>query len=144
MAKRLTKSRKGMVLLGVAGGLAEYLDVDPVFVRVIFVVTCFAGGAGFLAYIILAFVMPWEELPEADASGIPDRAPEPPEVESRAEPDGRVAGRRNAVGLAFVAVGALLLLTNFGLLSWLAWAWLWPVALIALGVVIIVGRLGRS
>jgi phage shock protein C len=46
------------MLGGVAAGLAEYFDVDPTIVRLVFVLSIFAGGAGFIAYIIMWIVVP--------------------------------------------------------------------------------------
>ena len=62
MERRLYRSRKNRVFAGVAGGLGEYFDIDPVFVRVIFVVATIAGASGLLAYIILWIVVPKERL----------------------------------------------------------------------------------
>jgi phage shock protein C len=56
MAKRLVKGEKK--LFGVCSGLANYLDVDPTVMRVIFLVALFMFGTGLLLYIILALVMP--------------------------------------------------------------------------------------
>lgn len=58
--KRLTKSRTDRKLCGVCGGLAEYLNLDPTIVRLIWVLLMFAAGTGFLAYIIAALIMPEE------------------------------------------------------------------------------------
>lgn len=55
--RRLTKSRDRW-LSGVAAGLAEYLDLDPVLVRVLFLASLFVGGSGLLAYVVLAILMP--------------------------------------------------------------------------------------
>ena len=59
MKKRLTKSRN-KVLAGVFGGLAEYFNVDPTWVRLIgAAIIIFTGlGPGILLYIIAAIVMP--------------------------------------------------------------------------------------
>lgn len=57
MARRLKKS-ENRLLLGVAGGIAGYFNVDPVIVRVIFIVLAFASGAGILLYVLLALLMP--------------------------------------------------------------------------------------
>ncbi len=57
MKRRLVKS-KDKKLFGVAGGLAEYFDVDPVLMRVLIVVTCLLTGFVLLGYILLAIVMP--------------------------------------------------------------------------------------
>lgn len=56
--KQLTKSAYDKKISGVAGGLAEYFDVDPTLVRIAFVVFALAGGPGVLVYIILALILP--------------------------------------------------------------------------------------
>ncbi|MEX1277360.1 MAG: PspC domain-containing protein, partial [Bacteroidota bacterium] len=58
MAKRLYRSRTDSVIAGVAGGIGEYLDVDPVLIRIAFVVATFAGGFGIIMYIIAWVIMP--------------------------------------------------------------------------------------
>ena len=61
MNGRLYRSRDERVLAGVAGGLADYLDVDPSLVRVIWVILALFSGGGFLiVYIVMAFVVPEE------------------------------------------------------------------------------------
>lgn len=55
--RKLTKSHDRW-LSGVAAGIAEYFDVDPVLVRAIFLGSILLGGTGLLAYIILAILMP--------------------------------------------------------------------------------------
>jgi phage shock protein C len=58
---RLYRSRKDRVIAGVAGGLAEYFGMDPLIVRLLFVVLALAGaGSVVLAYIILAVLVPEE------------------------------------------------------------------------------------
>lgn len=61
-SKRLTRSRTDKKLLGVCGGLAEYLNLDSTLVRIAFVIGVIAsGGPFFLAYLGLAFAMPKEK-----------------------------------------------------------------------------------
>ena len=62
MAKRLYRSQKNKIIGGVAGGLADYLNLDPILIRVIFVLALFLNGAGFLLYIILWIVVPQESV----------------------------------------------------------------------------------
>jgi len=61
MARRLTKSSRQRIFFGVTGGLAEYLDVDPVLVRVAFALSLLVSGLGLVAYVLLAFLMPPED-----------------------------------------------------------------------------------
>lgn len=56
--KRLTRSTSNRMLAGVAGGVAEYLAMDPTIVRLVFVLLTLAGGPGLIIYLILWLVMP--------------------------------------------------------------------------------------
>jgi len=58
MEKRLTRSTNNQMIAGVAAGIANYFNVDPTIVRLIFVVTALAGGPGILAYLIMWLLMP--------------------------------------------------------------------------------------
>ena len=60
MEKRLTRSTNDRMVAGVAAGLAEYLEIDPVLIRLAFVLLTFAGGPGLLAYLILWLIVPEE------------------------------------------------------------------------------------
>jgi phage shock protein PspC (stress-responsive transcriptional regulator) len=59
--KRLYRSSDQKLFLGVAGGVAEYFDLDPTLVRILFVVATFLGLSGVAIYIVLAIVMPDED-----------------------------------------------------------------------------------
>lgn len=59
--KKLTRSRTNKKVLGVCGGISEYLNLDPTLVRIAFVVGVIGSGGPFvLGYLALAFVMPKE------------------------------------------------------------------------------------
>jgi phage shock protein C len=58
--KRLYRSNRNKMICGVCGGIAEYINIDPTIVRLLWVVFSFAGGAGLLAYIIAAIIIPVE------------------------------------------------------------------------------------
>ncbi|MFQ3634099.1 PspC domain-containing protein, partial [Roseiflexus sp.] len=53
MKSRLVRSRRDAVIAGVCGGLGEYFQIDPVIVRLIFVLVTLTSGIGFLLYPIL-------------------------------------------------------------------------------------------
>ena len=57
MQRRLYQSKRHRTLLGVCGGIGEYLDVDPTIIRILWVIFTFMGGAGILAYIVCALIM---------------------------------------------------------------------------------------
>lgn len=58
MEKKLYKSANDKVLAGVCGGIGEYFAVDSVIIRLLWVVFTLMGGAGLIAYIIAAIIMP--------------------------------------------------------------------------------------
>jgi phage shock protein C len=58
MNKRIYKNREKKMLCGVCAGLAEYFDIDPTLVRVLWAVISLGYGIGLLAYIVCAIVFP--------------------------------------------------------------------------------------
>jgi phage shock protein PspC (stress-responsive transcriptional regulator) len=57
-AKRLMRSSRDKKLGGVCAGLAEYFDLDPTIVRVVWLLAVLLAGTGFLVYVILWIVLP--------------------------------------------------------------------------------------
>jgi phage shock protein C len=123
-SRRLWRSRDDRLVAGVAGGLGRYLGVDPVIVRLVFVVLAVAGGGGVLAYLIA-----WVVIPEAPADG-----QDPP------VPGG--SGTSMIAGLVLVALGAILFVDR--VVPGFSWRFVGPVLLVALGVVLLArGREAR-
>ena len=60
MAKKLYRSQTDRKIWGVCGGLAKYFDIDPTIIRVLAIVSIFFTGAGIIAYIVMAIVVPLE------------------------------------------------------------------------------------
>ena len=59
--KRLYRSRTDKIIAGVCGGLGKYFDIDPVIIRLLFVLLSFAGmGSGILVYIVAWITIPLE------------------------------------------------------------------------------------
>ena len=56
--KRLTRSSTDKKVAGVCAGIAEYFNIDPTLVRLIFVLATLMGGPGLILYIVLWIVMP--------------------------------------------------------------------------------------
>ena len=148
MTQRLYRSQVDRMLTGVAGGMAEYLRIDPVIVRMSWVVAVIlTSGVGLLVYLVLAVVMPTPPLHDhaddgdtTDASQ-PDDADAPPTEGSRPAAPMRYATANNGaavvVGSALVIIGAVALASQFGWFD--AWR-LWPLILIAIGGVLILNQ----
>ncbi|MBP5547557.1 MAG: PspC domain-containing protein [Bacteroidales bacterium] len=56
--KKLTRSRVDRKIAGVCGGLAEYLNVDPTVVRILFLIALICGSFGFWIYLIVWICAP--------------------------------------------------------------------------------------
>ena len=56
--KRIYKIEDGKKIFGVCGGVAEYFDLDPTLIRVLWLVAVLCAGFGLLAYLICAIVFP--------------------------------------------------------------------------------------
>jgi phage shock protein C len=136
------------VLGGVAAGFGRYLDIDPVLVRLAFVLLAFVNGLGVLFYLAGWLVMPRQEPDAPPGASAPPPAAAASGFESLREAGVRLAdevrqaapdaARAQAViGTILVLLGAFLLADNLGWLRWPYWArfeTLWPLALVALGI----------
>lgn len=56
--KKLYRSSTNYKLAGVCGGIGEYFNIDPTLIRLAWILFSVMGGAGVLAYIIAAIIMP--------------------------------------------------------------------------------------
>ena len=70
--RRLVRDMQNKKIAGVCAGIARYFDVDPVLVRLIFLVLAISTGIGFIAYVVGWIIMPkdteLQRLPAAGAS----------------------------------------------------------------------------
>lgn len=143
MNRRLTRSRDAMVG-GVAAGVANWIGTDPALVRIAWalLVPLTAGGA-LLAYIVAWIVVPEEPRhpaatvagePAADAEADPAASVTPVET---VDP-GRTA---MLVGGGLVLIGLWFLVREY--LPDVNWGLIWPLLLVAAGVVILVGASRR-
>ncbi|MFC3908129.1 PspC domain-containing protein [Legionella dresdenensis] len=62
--KRLYRSRTDRMIAGVCGGLATYFEMDPSWVRILFILFLLLGGCAILVYLIMWLVVPKEPLSE--------------------------------------------------------------------------------
>lgn len=134
---KLTRSDADRMIAGVCGGLASYLGIDSVLVRLAFVVLIFASGIGFPIYFILWIIMPTETAVARSGSEV---------IQENIEEMGHTVssgvsriGRTGTVGALLILFGAYFLLQEFGLMGWLS-GFFWPLIIIGLGVYLIARR----
>lgn len=74
--KRITRSRSDRMIAGVAGGLAAYFGIDPIFVRIGFLVLALINGFGGLLYFVLWLIVPNEGSPVEGRSTVQEAVAE--------------------------------------------------------------------
>ncbi|MFC1860531.1 PspC domain-containing protein [Chloroflexota bacterium] len=161
MAKRLYRSRDDRMIWGVCGGLAKYFNMDPTIIRVIAILSVFLGSLGIWAYVILAIVVPLEdsmvtqpkevikenveEMKEtASEIGRDIRSTLSGEEGESSEENSKRYRHHNAVGVILVFLGILFLLGSFNIFWWFRWSTLWPLVIVAIGVLIILSTRRRK
>ena len=154
MIPRLVRPRSERMISGVCGGLGLYFGVDPVIVRLLFVVLALSTGLTLLLYPVLWLIMP----ETADAPALPPGArfdpqtgeplpldPTPAALASRlaetGEPTNSPAGARSRVlALVLVGVGTLILLDNLAeFFGFRISSFALPVILVGLGIYLLRG-----
>ncbi len=122
--RKLYKSRRDRMIDGVCGGIAEYFDVDPTIVRIVWILVTLMGGTGLVLYIAGMIIIP----ANPDTNAVPTGSTSP--VLS--------GDRRRFWGVMLILAGATFLLINLGWYAGFHW-WtfsrsvLLPVLLIGVG-----------
>jgi len=109
MTKRLYRSRKEKMVAGVAGGIAEYLELDPVFVRIAFVCLIFFHGAGIIIYFVSALIIPKEEIFGTEKTEEEQQNNEEVKLMEKAK---RKVNREKIIGGILIVLGVIFLADN--------------------------------
>jgi len=148
--KRLYRSSSNKVIGGVAAGLADYFMIDPVLARVLFVLLAMFGGGGVLIYIVLWIIIPLQvdkardmyshasthyKSPVEDAEVVDDYTSETI-LPKRQSNTGLIAG------VVLIFIGGLFLIDR--LLPMYQVTSLWPLILVAFGVILIKPELFKT
>ena len=147
--QRLYRTSSDRMIAGVAGGLAEYFDIDPVLTRILFVVLTLSGGFGLLTYIILWIVVPYDyeigvkpqfaeqkaEYKSDDFTAYKQNESATAQQSVLEEVNTEKNNRKTVAGIILVIIGALLLADN--LFSDVVFENIGPVLLILAGIFIL-------
>ena len=150
MNTKLYRSRTDSMIGGVCGGLGQYLGIDPIIVRLFFVLLALGDGVGVLIYLVLWLIVPrqgqaeaatLEENIRAGAGEIAERARALGDDlrEAACSPNPQ-AGL--IIGVALIVLGVVFLLQNLHIawLRWLDFDLLWPGLLIVAGLALLLRR----
>jgi len=127
---RLMRSETDRMIAGVCGGVAAYLGVDPVLVRLAFVILLLASGIGLAIYVILWVVMPTPARAQPEIRLLDEtETGDPAALKTRFSPAA-------TVGVLLILLGAFFLLSQIGGLP----GYIWPIILIAAGLFYLIRR----
>ena len=158
MNRRLYRCRENRMLAGVAAGVAEYFELDPSLVRILWFLSIFVGGIGILLYVGLAIIMPPEpygiaqpaaagvdgEGVATSAGGQVGAAHNHPMVAAQGHSHAGGTGRISMfIGFGLILFGSLALL-DIALPDWVSWRQLWPLLIIGIGGLLIAGAMRRE
>jgi phage shock protein PspC (stress-responsive transcriptional regulator) len=126
--RKLYRSQENRMIGGVCGGIAEYFNIDPNLMRLLFVVLTFLGGSGVLIYIVSLIIIPNnpdQKIPETRQSVIRDKP--------------------LFWGSLLIVIGLFLLFRQFGLFYYfhfwqIPWQSVWAVLLIIIGAVLLFNK----
>jgi phage shock protein C len=143
MNKKLFRTQQGSMLGGVGSGLGDYLRIDPLFIRIFFVLWAVTGGSAVLVYLILWVVIPAEG--DEAPMKLDDRIRRVGQELSAAfqHPNSQLV---IFAGIGLIGMGAYYLLrqANFVWLEWFRWDLVWPLFLVLAGIVVLVRALTRK
>jgi phage shock protein C len=143
MVKKLYRSRDEKMIAGVCGGLAEYFEIDPTIVRLLFLALLIFGGGGLLIYIIMWIIVPQKPFFLSNSNPYYTETVETEEIKNvnetnyNAETETTKTNNKNSIiGIIIIIVGILLLFDNFNL--FFGFSKLWPLLLIIFGAYLII------
>jgi phage shock protein C len=151
MDRKLYRSRENAMIAGVCGGLGRYLGIDPMLVRLFFVLLALGGnGIGVLIYLLLWIIVPlegkrdttFEDTVRSGSLEIADQAramgDELRQIVRKPNPQAGLI-----IGSALVILGVVFLLQNLNLpwFNWLDFNVIWPILLIMGGGALLIRHL---
>ena len=141
--RKIYRSRKDRVIAGICGGVAEYFNIDPVWVRVGWVLSIFLKGLGLIAYVLSWILIPERE--EAVSSGTESEAAGPEDAAAGGAAGGSSGVRglmgsqpRVVIGVVLIVLGCLFALSTF--FSIFDDRVFWALVCIVLGVALLAKR----
>lgn len=132
--KKLYRSKKDQIIFGVCGGLADYFEIDPLIVRLVFVALLFGGGAGLIIYLLFALLMPVK-----DSSKVNNVEELIVETKGKTKKVSQNLDSYNfsfLLGAFLIVVGISLFFANFWPFNFLIINF-WPLLLILIGLIIV-------
>lgn len=146
--KKLYRSKTDRIIFGVCGGLGEYFELDPLIVRILFILLAFSGGSGIIIYLILAVIIPEGKEENGKSKKmdeiIEDAQTKTQDLAEQIKNNGNwISNIRNIIGLIVVLWGFDILfkqIFNFSAFAWVNWSVFWALIIILIGAKIILSN----
>lgn len=146
VSKKLYRSEEDKIIFGVCGGLSEYFEVDPVIVRIVFLLLLFtSNGVGLVLYLMLALILPSKaESKKEDILGEAEKRIQSLAGEVRSNKSFSDAG--SIIGIVIILIGTSLLFKQLfpNQMPLIDWRTLTPLLIIAFGLGLIIQQNGKK
>ncbi len=129
MSKQLYRSNENKILAGVCAGIAEYFEIDPTIVRIIWLLSIFTG-IGIIAYIIC-----WLVMPEKSFSPFKNSADTHETFGTKETSTVDKDKSKRILGIALIIIGSLFMMDKF--FRWFNMDIIIPLGIIAVGIYIL-------
>jgi len=123
---KLERNKEDHVIAGVCSGIATYLDIDVLWVRLLFVVLTFASGMGLVIYAVLWLIMPQADSASGGTAVLKENLDD---IGSSA----KLLGQPSAIGVILILLGVFFLIHQLGWFGWISGLF-WPLVIIGGGV----------
>lgn len=133
--KKLYKSRKNSVIDGVCGGIGEYFGIDPVIIRLIWVIGFFTGGIGIIAYIIAMIIIPVAPRQEDEDVYVEFEEEKYNEDKPKSYDNDNTV---RIIGIGLLVVGISMIIREY--VWWFDWSLVFPIALMFIGGLLLIKR----
>ncbi|MCA9967043.1 MAG: PspC domain-containing protein [Anaerolineales bacterium] len=132
---RLTRSNTDQIIAGVCGGIATYLGIDSVLIRLAFLILLFASGIGLPIYFILWIIMPQADHGEVNNAETIKKNLD--EMGERLYTSVGKIGQPQTVGILLVIMGVFFLFSKMGFIHS---GIFWPLLIIGFGIYMLINR----
>ncbi len=137
---KLYRSVSNQMIGGVCGGLGAYVNIDPIFIRLLFILLLFGTDFGFILYLLLWILIPEEGKDygfkdDSFSDRVKSMGNDVQQAVTQPHPQSGLI-----LGAGLIIIGGILFLNqlNFSWLSWMNFDILWPLLLIAGGIVLLI------
>ncbi len=146
MEEKLYRSRRNRVVSGVCAGLGKYLNIDPIIIRIVFIIFTLIHGIGILIYIIMWIITPEEPISNLysgmDVDFESDEKTSGFNFDATTSVPKNNSNARTVVGIILIILGVLFLADRY--LPYFDFELLLPITLIIIGILLLINSTRKS